>query len=244
MVPGAGLRLMGAAMFVVLSACSGLHRAARDQTVPPTVVSPVESEGSDSDAGTNGAPSETAPGNGAETTIDSHADASNASAGCTCVEAKPTRPKPRPRPKPVHKEAPPQLPTAPVVAETPPGGVVNAQVREMSMSVMSILGKRVQGPKGEDLGRVVDVLADSSGRVRVAIIDFGGFLGVGNHRIAVDWPLLRFNPDARDPSLLLSLTREKLQAAPEYKDNPRPQALMEPTAEPPAPASPAVEGKK
>jgi PRC-barrel domain len=240
----AGLRCAAAAMLVVLSACSGLHRAQRDESPAPAVVNPVVTEGGDSETAASGAPSETTPVGGSETSVERPADASNGGPGCTCMEAKPSRPKPRPRPKPVHKEAPPQLPTAPVVAEIPPGGVVNAQVREMSMSVMSILGKRVQGPKGEDLGRVVDVLADSSGRVRVAIIDFGGFLGVGNHRIAVDWPLLRFNPDARDPSLLLSLTREKLQAAPEYKDNPRPQALMEPAVDPPASASPAVEGKK
>jgi pyruvate/2-oxoglutarate dehydrogenase complex dihydrolipoamide acyltransferase (E2) component len=105
---------------------------------------------------------------------------------------------------------------------------------------MSILGKKVQSPKGDDLGRVVDVLADSTGRVRVAIIDFGGFLGVGDRRIAVDWPLLRFNPDRNDPSLLLTLSREKLQAAPEYKDNPRPQALMEPPPAAPPPAAPAA----
>jgi len=120
------------------------------------------------------------------------------------------------------------------VTETPPGGVINAVVKPMSVSVMSILGKKVKGAQGEDLGRVVDVLADASGRVRIAIIDFGGFLGVGNHRIAVDWPLLRFNPDGNDPSLLLSLSPEKLKTAPEYKDNPRPQTLMEPEAPMPA----------
>ena len=159
---------------------------------------------------------------------------------CTCAETK-AKPKPRPKPKPVHKEAPPQLPTAPVVVETPQGGLVDAQVKPMNVSVMSILGKRVKGAKGEDLGRVVDVLADASGRVRIAIIDFGGFLGVGNHRIAVEWPLLRFNPDGSDPSLLLSLSPDKLSTAPEYKDNPRPQTLMDPTAIPAAtPAPPAV----
>jgi hypothetical protein len=114
----------------------------------------------------------------------------------------------------------------------------------MSVSVMSILGKRVQDPKGDDLGRVVDVLADSSGRVRIAIIDFGGFLGVGDRRIAVDWPLLRFNPDGPDPFLLLSLSREQLKVAPEYKNNPRPQTLMEPPAAAPTPTLPPAEGKK
>jgi hypothetical protein len=152
---------------------------------------------------------------------------------CVPVETN-AKPKPKPKPRPVRKEAPTELPTVPV-NETPAGGVVDAQIKPMAVPVMSILGKRVQGAKGEDLGRVVDVLADASGRVRIAIIDFGGFLGVGDRRIAVDWPLLRFNPDRRDPSLLLSLSREKLKTAPEYKEDPRPQTLMEPAA--PAPAA-------
>ena len=99
----------------------------------------------------------------------------------------------------------------------------------------SILGKKVQGPKGEDLGRVVDVLADASGRVRVAIIDFGGFLGVGTRRIAVDWPLLRFDPDARDKPLILE--REPGEAAVGAGVQgleQRPQVLMPPAAAPAA----------
>ncbi len=233
--------LVGAFGLAALAACTGMRRTEPAGTqVPapaPAPVEPVDASQATQPAETSGSES----GADARTT-----EASIAGQACSCVEAKPTKPKPRLKPKLVHKEAPPQLPTAPAVAETPAGGVVNAQVREMSVSVMSILGKRVQGPHGEDLGRVVDVLADSSGRVRVAIIDFGGFLGVGNHRIAVDWPLLRFNTDASDPSLLLSLSRDKLQTAPEYKDNPRPQALMEPPS-PPSPepaATPAPESKK
>jgi hypothetical protein len=153
----------------------------------------------------------------------------NAAVPCVPPESK-SKPKVKVKPKSVRQEAPPDLPTGPVVAGTPPGGVVDAQVSRMPVPVMSILGKRVQGPKGDDLGRVVDVLADASGRVRIAIIDFGGFLGVGDRRIAVDWPLLRFNPDGGDSSLLLSVGRDKLKAAPEYKDTPRPQTLMQPAA--------------
>ena len=159
----------------------------------------------------------------------------------TCVPAE-TKPKPKPRPKPVQKEAPPQPQTDESVVAIPAGGVIDADVKPLNTAVVSILGKKVQGPKGEDLGRVVDVLADASGRVRVAIIDFGGFLGVGNRRIAVDWPLLRFNPDGQDKSLILSLSREKLQSAPEYTDSTHPQALMVPL--PAAPAAAAAEGKQ
>lgn len=169
-----------------------------------------------------------------------NAGESGTSPACTCAAPAP-RPKRKLKPKREPKQAPPQLPTAPSVVETPRGRVIDAKVAAMNVPVMSILGRRVQGPTGEDMGRVVDVLADDSGRVRVAIIDFGGFLGVGARRIAVDWPLLRFIPNGHDPALLLSLSVEKLRAAPEYKDNPRPQILEEPAA---ATAAPAADGKK
>jgi len=130
-------------------------------------------------------------------------------------------PKRRPKPKPE-----PQLPTAAAVPTT--AGANDAEVKPLDSFVMTVLGKKVQGAKGEDLGRVVDVLADAGGRVRVAIIEFGGFLGVGNRRIAVDWSLLRFDPADENKPLTLTVSRKKLQSAPEYKNSAQPQALMAP----------------
>jgi hypothetical protein len=138
----------------------------------------------------------------------------------------PVQPKPHRKRRPHAKD--PQGPESPGPAQA--DTLVDAQVGQIGASLTSILGKNVAGPKGEDLGRVVDLLADPEGRVRVAIIDFGGFLGVGIRRIAVDWPLLRFNPKTRDKSLILSVTREKLQSAPEYKDSTSPRVLVPPAA--------------
>lgn len=169
------------------------------------------------------------------------AASSAASTDCVPPPKKPQAPPPPPppKPKPVHKEPPP--PTAPVVADSPPGGVVGAEIKAMPVAVMSVLGVKVQGPKGEDLGRIVDVLADASGRVRIAIIDFGGFLGVGDRRLAVEWPLLRFSPS--DPaSVVLSVEREKLKELPDYKGAERPKVLMPLPAPPTTP--PAGDGKQ
>ncbi len=131
--------------------------------------------------------------------------------------------------KKTEQTAPQEMPAPPAEpAEAPPNAVVEARVGELDTPLTSILGKDVKSPKGEDLGRVVDVLTDAEGHVRAAIIDFGGFLGVGTRRIAVDWPLLRFNPKG-DESLILSVSREKLQSAPEYKSN-SPRVLMPPAA--------------
>ena len=130
------------------------------------------------------------------------------------------------RRKPARKPAIAAAPTPAATGSPPPGAAVNAEVGELKNPVTSILGKRVQSPQGEDLGRVVDLLADGEGRVRVAIIDFGGFLGVGTRRIAVDWPLLHFDPANGEQPVRLDVPREKLQSAPEYKDASRPRVLM------------------
>jgi hypothetical protein len=91
------------------------------------------------------------------------------------------------------------------------------------LEVQGILGKEVRGPVNENMGRIVDVIVDRNGQVRAAIIDFGGFLGVGNRRVAVAWNALRFPPDPKDPKkvdrIALDLTREQVQAAPEYKED-------------------------
>ncbi len=227
---------LGLALGLALASCAGMRPAPSSGTAasPPP----------DSAANAPAAPESPAPASGeapppAGNDDNSPPSAANAAVP-TCVPPE-TKAKPhyRPKPKPARHEAPPQLSTSPAVAGTAPGGVVDAQVKRMPVAVMSILGKRVKGPSGDDLGRVVDVLADASGRVRVAIIDFGGFLGVGDRRSAVDWPLLRFTTDGGDTSLLLSVNRAKLQTAPEYKDLLRPETLMEPEA-PAVPAAPAA----
>jgi hypothetical protein len=69
------------------------------------------------------------------------------------------------------------------------------------------------------MGRIVDILVDGEGGVRAAIIDFGGFLGVGNRKIAVDWKALHFVPAAgKRYGVVLELTRDQVKAAPEYKE--------------------------
>jgi hypothetical protein len=56
--------------------------------------------------------------------------------------------------------------------------------------------------------------------VRAAVIDFGGFLGVGSRKIVVDWNALHFGRVAdKGDSITLELTKEQVTAAPEYKED-------------------------
>jgi len=83
--------------------------------------------------------------------------------------------------------------------------------------VSTILGKSVRGSTGEDMGRIIDIIVSRDGQVHAAIIDFGGFLGIGTRKIAVDWRALNFAPAGKPGSITLELTRNQVRLAPEYK---------------------------
>jgi hypothetical protein len=83
-----------------------------------------------------------------------------------------------------------------------------------------VLGREVRSPADEDMGRIVDVIVDRGGQVRAAVIDFGGFLGVGSRKIVVDWNALHFGRVAnKSDSITLELTKDQVTAAPEYKED-------------------------
>ena len=83
-----------------------------------------------------------------------------------------------------------------------------------------VLGRDVRSPADENMGHIVDVIVDRAGSVRAAVIDFGGFLGVGSRKIVVDWNALRFGSVAnKSDRITLELTRDQVRAAPEYKED-------------------------
>src|SRR5215831_6342076 len=102
-------------------------------------------------------------------------------------------------------------PTGQVGPENPPATVLDDQ------EVSTILGKSVRSSADEDMGRIVDIIVSRDGQVHAAIIDFGGFLGIGTRKIAVDWRGLNFAPAGKPGSITLDLTRNQVRLAPEYK---------------------------
>jgi hypothetical protein len=81
----------------------------------------------------------------------------------------------------------------------------------------SVLGEDVYSSTGENLGHIVDILASRNGELKAAVIDFGGFLGVGSRKIAVDWSLLRFGGRQKQDHVTLEMTGDRVRVAPEYK---------------------------
>lgn len=114
--------------------------------------------------------------------------------------------------------APPAPPNPPAAAKepAPPPSVTIIGARDAH----GVLGRDVRSAADEDMGRIVDVIVDRAGTVRAAVIDFGGFLGVGSRKIVVDWNALHFGRVAnKRDSITLELTKEQVTAAPEYKED-------------------------
>jgi sporulation protein YlmC with PRC-barrel domain len=125
-----------------------------------------------------------------------------------------TTPAPLPpeNPSTTRNAAPPEAPSTPPNATAPTVSIDKEEVQ-------TILGKNVRDAAGDDMGRVIDVVVDRAGQTLAAIIDFGGFLGVGSRKIAVDWKALQFSPnDPKGNTITLGLTRDQVKAAPEYKE--------------------------
>ena len=88
-----------------------------------------------------------------------------------------------------------------------------------SQDVEGILGREVRSSADENMGRIVNVVVDLKAQPRAAVIDFGGFLGIGSRKLAINWNLLRFGPaDDGRGRITADLTADEVRAVPEYKE--------------------------
>lgn len=73
------------------------------------------------------------------------------------------------------------------------------------------------GETRESVGEVADLLFDESGAMKAVLVDVGGFLGVGEKRVAVDLSALSVTKgEDGDLTISTALTQEQLEAAPIY----------------------------
>jgi hypothetical protein len=136
-----------------------------------------------------------------------------------------------PRPSAEQQQRMPTQPAPPAMPKPPPDNAKELPARQ----VMPLLGSKAQDLAGEDLGPVVDVVVDRGGRPRALVIDFGGFLGVGSRKIAIDWRLVQFRPENHDAPVLLHLDRAEVQAAPEFVPDVEPLRMLGPPPNAPGP---------
>ncbi len=87
------------------------------------------------------------------------------------------------------------------------------------MTEADLIGKRVYGPNDEDVGEISAVALDADGKIMGAVVDVGGFLGIGEKRVALDSSMLRLvrDADGSGTHFRASLTQEQLEALPTYE---------------------------
>ncbi len=86
----------------------------------------------------------------------------------------------------------------------------------------------------DDIGEINDIIVAQDGSVRAVILGVGGFLGLGERDVAVsmdDITVVRQDDDMNDRFLVVSTTKEALEALPEFDRNMKGEALNGETLE-------------
>ena len=105
-------------------------------------------------------------------------------------------------------------------AQTPPSP--NAQMQWYShqaseLRASKLIGTAVKNNANESIGNINEVILDKDGKVAAVVIGVGGFLGMGEHEVAVNFSSLRLADDGNGKTLVtLDATKDALKAAPQW----------------------------
>jgi sporulation protein YlmC with PRC-barrel domain len=87
------------------------------------------------------------------------------------------------------------------------------------MGAKTLIGNDVYNHHNEDIGDIKEIMLEMrTGKVRYAVLSFGGFLGMGEKLFAVPWKALKL--DTTNKRFVLHVEKEKLADAPGFdQDN-------------------------
>jgi sporulation protein YlmC with PRC-barrel domain len=97
------------------------------------------------------------------------------------------------------------------------GGFVSFSSDQMRAS--SLMGQEIYGADNESIGEVSDLVLQEDGSTRAAIVDVGGFLGVGEKSVAIPFDQLTMAPSegGTEPRVTVAMTKEQLEQAPAFE---------------------------
>lgn len=89
-------------------------------------------------------------------------------------------------------------------------------VAHSNIRTSRVAGTAVYSTTGEHLGSVEDlVIGKRDGKVKYAVMSFGGFLGLGEEFHPLPWDMLEY--DTGKDGYVVPVTREQLDGAPRYE---------------------------
>lgn len=80
-----------------------------------------------------------------------------------------------------------------------------------------LMDANVENPEGESLGSIRDVLINDELGVKAVVIGVGGFLGIGQKSVAVNYQEIQEVRENGEVTLVFSATRDQLDEAPEFQ---------------------------
>lgn len=90
------------------------------------------------------------------------------------------------------------------------------------ISSSRVNGTDVYNPAGEKLGSIDSLMIDKiTGLVRYAVMEFGGFLGLGTDLYPLPWNSLKYEPSRG--GYVVSVSKEQLDNAPRYDTDTLPE---------------------
>jgi len=96
--------------------------------------------------------------------------------------------------------------------------LADARDKSEVLKASSVVGMRVQSTEGKKLGDIKDLVIDpADGSIGYAVLDFGGFLGIGDKYFAVPWEALQWTADHK--AIVLDVNKKDLKQAPGFDKN-------------------------
>ena len=143
-------------------------------------------------------------------------------------------------------------------AQTAPGGAVIAQQQSGEILAEDIIGTNVRNAQNESIGSVSDLILDQNGQLKGAVISVGGFLGIGDKKVAVPWSSVQMRAanaasgsaggtasgaatnSSQDPVLIVNMSKDELKAAEAFKTTAQQRRDAERAARPTPGGAPAT----
>ncbi|MEX0922412.1 MAG: PRC-barrel domain-containing protein [Rhodovibrionaceae bacterium] len=116
------------------------------------------------------------------------------------------------------------------------GGFVTAQNSNQTLSE-TYIGASVLAGSGEEresIGTISQLIFDDSHAITGAVVDVGGFLGLGAKPVGLQWESLEERRAEDTVAFTTSMTREDFENAPEFKDLDEQRSEQELQSEEPA----------
>jgi hypothetical protein len=89
---------------------------------------------------------------------------------------------------------------------------------EDEVSANTYIGQDLYNMEEENIGTISDLIFSADGDVTTAVVGVGGFLGIGQKDVGVNFDMIEIQtePDSEDVRLTIDATEETLTDAPEY----------------------------